>query len=244
MAVEATQLEALIRAEFEAALENNSSVLECLEAIKRRTADFKDAAQYCDEIGKICSDAFRKFLNGQYLTDAEFTYELAKGTVEPMLKTVSQMGADVAADIQQLLNDKAGIGLAAQRAEFNAGAASDLAKKAADVVAEEGLEQAQWVLDEPVKTFSRKVADVTVQKNVEFQAKAGLNPRIRRTMVGGCCDWCQHLAGTFDYGDEPDDIYRRHQRCRCLVEFFPGDGRRQNVHSKVWSEDVLRLMKK
>lgn len=30
------------------------------------------------------------------------------------------------------------------------------------------------------------------------------------------------------------DVYRRHQRCRCTVDYYPGDGKVQNVHTKEW----------
>lgn len=39
----------------------------------------------------------------------------------------------------------------------------------------------------------------------------------------------------------PADVYRRHERCRCRVEYDPGDGRRQNVWDKKWTEDEEAL---
>lgn len=35
----------------------------------------------------------------------------------------------------------------------------------------------------------------------------------------------------------PEDVFRRHERCRCLVTYDPADGsnRRQNVHTKKWT---------
>lgn len=69
-----------------------------------------------------------------------------------------------------------------------------------------------------------------------FHAKAGLKPKITRVVVGDCCDWCRALAGTYTYGDEPEDIYRRHRYCRCRVEYSPGDGKRQDVWTKEWMD--------
>lgn len=46
------------------------------------------------------------------------------------------------------------------------------------------------------------------------------------------------MVGTYNYPDEvPDDVYKRHRHCRCIVEYFPGDGKKQDVWSKEW-EDV------
>lgn len=43
------------------------------------------------------------------------------------------------------------------------------------------------------------------------------------------------------YPHVPADVYRRHERCRCKVEYDPGDGRRQNVWDKKWTEDPETL---
>jgi len=39
------------------------------------------------------------------------------------------------------------------------------------------------------------------------------------------------MAGRFEYGEEPDDIYRRHDNCDCTVTFENGR-KRQDVWSK------------
>ncbi|CAG7589950.1 hypothetical protein PEPTYR26121_01104 [Peptoniphilus tyrrelliae] len=38
----------------------------------------------------------------------------------------------------------------------------------------------------------------------------------------------------YEYPDVPKDVYRRHQRCKCTVDYLPGDGRKQDVHTKKW----------
>ena len=92
--------------------------------------------------------------------------------------------------------------------------------------------------------FTQSIVDDTIQKNVVFQYKAGLSPKITRRTAGKCCKWCQELEGSYKYPSVPHDIYRRHSNCRCTVEYYPQDGRRQNVHTRKWSninqEDVER----
>ena len=45
----------------------------------------------------------------------------------------------------------------------------------------------------------------------------------------------------------PKDVFRRHDFCRCVVEYTPGDGKWQNVYNKKWKagkldvEEVRRL---
>ena len=64
----------------------------------------------------------------------------------------------------------------------------------------------------------------------------GLRPRVIRRVVANCCRWCGKLAGTYTYPDVPQEVYQRHEYCRCTVEYDPGDGRRQNVHTKKWTD--------
>ncbi len=64
--------------------------------------------------------------------------------------------------------------------------------------------------------------------------RAGMAPKIVRRAAGNCCDWCSALAGTYDYGDvyfTGNDVFRRHENCRCTVEYVC-DGTRQDVWSK------------
>ena len=93
------------------------------------------------------------------------------------------------------------------------------------------FEEIKWILNEPVKTFSKNVVDQTIKKNVEFQGKSGLSPKIRRTALGDACEWCQAVAGTYSYPNVPEDVYRRHANCDCVVEYLDG-GKYQDVWSK------------
>ena len=104
------------------------------------------------------------------------------------------------------------------------------------ISSEDDFEKILWLLKEPIVTFSQSVVDDTLKKNIDFQAKAGLKPKIVRKLVGKACDWCRNLAGSYDYPNVPSDVYHRHERCRCTVEYDPRDidKKRQDVWSKNW----------
>jgi hypothetical protein len=71
-----------------------------------------------------------------------------------------------------------------------------------------------------------------------------MRPRIIRASVGGCCKWCNDVAGVYEYPNVPKDVFRRHRYCRCIVEYDPGDGsKRKNVHTKRISESEDRAMR-
>ena len=77
--------------------------------------------------------------------------------------------------------------------------------------------------------------------NADFQYKAGLSPKIVRTSTGNCCEWCDKLAGTYEYSDvrkTGNNVWRRHSYCRCLVDYHPGNGKKQNAHTKIWENET------
>lgn len=97
----------------------------------------------------------------------------------------------------------------------------------------------RWILGDGVLTnYMQSFIDDTMKRNAEFQSKAGVSPKIVRKSPTKCCPWCDALVGEYKYPDDvPDDVYRRHDNCNCIVEFYPGDGKKQNVWSKQWSEE-------
>lgn len=92
---------------------------------------------------------------------------------------------------------------------------------------------------EPFRNFCHSFYDEFVEQNVAFRHRAGVKSLIIRRNLGGCCGWCQNLAGIYVYGEEPKDVYRRHDSCRCLVTSkFGGRG-----YEDVWSKKEFETQK-
>ena len=107
----------------------------------------------------------------------------------------------------------------------------------------------RWILGDGVLTnYMQSYVDDTMKRNAEFQSRAGVSPKIVRKSPTKCCPWCDALVGEYKYPDDvPDDVYRRHDNCNCIVEFYPGDGTKQDVWSKQWAgedEEILADRKK
>ena len=107
----------------------------------------------------------------------------------------------------------------------------------------------RWILGDGVLTnYMQSFVDDTMKRNAVFQSNAGVPPKIVRRSPGWCCEWCAKLEGTYLYPDDvPDDVYRRHDNCNCIVEFYPGDGTKQDVWSKQWAgedEEIIADRKK
>lgn len=87
------------------------------------------------------------------------------------------------------------------------------------------------------ETMLRSQYDRDMKKGAETCASAGLRTYIVRDADPGCCKWCSEAAGRYTYGEEPKDVYRRHDNCTCTVTYESGRGR-QNVWSKQnWSQE-------
>ena len=201
-------------------------------------ATYPAALDYADLVGGALAEAFRLHLSADTLPDGRMYWNIADRVLRPLLEEDHALVADAAAAVQQQLNEAAGLRLLAQRVPVNEDRIDGILNK---VCAAEHYEDVAYMLDEPVRTFSRMAVDDTLKANVQFQGRAGLHPRVVRRTTGSCCEWCSRLAGSYDYPHVPADVYRRHERCRCKVEYDPGDGRRQNVWDKKWTEDEEAL---
>ncbi len=130
---------------------------------------------------------------------------------------------------QKALNTKAKIGLKVVKPVLNQDRIDGIVNRASS---EDRFDNVKWILDEPIVNFSQSIVDDSIRENADIHYQKGLTPRIIRKESGKCCKWCRSIAGIYAYPDVPKDVYRRHQNCRCTVDYYPGDGKVQNVHTK------------
>lgn len=216
--------------------EKNSSekIIEILDKLREKNANFVDASEYANELGEILSKVFGYTFSVDVLPDGKMYYNIAKRTVEPTMKDLQSDIADLMEELQENVNKKAGLGIKPLRPELNQDKIDGIINRLAEA---ENFDDIKWILREPIKTFARSVVDDAILVNAEFQGKAGLAPKIIRKSSGNCCKWCTNLVGEYNYPNVPKDVYRRHNRCRCTVDFVVGK-RKQNVWNKSWEEEV------
>ena len=211
----------------------NALIEVILAKIKGKQATYIDAEQYANELGEILAKAYKEtFVN---LPDGKMYYNIAKRTVEPTMVGMHTDIADITDEVQTILNEQAGLGINPIRPELEQNKIDGILNRLAHA---ESFEDIKWILDEPIKTFARSTVNDAIKANAEFHAKAGMTPKIVRKMAGDCCDWCKVVEGTYIYPDVPRDIYRRHSRCDCTVDFIPTKGKKQSLWSKAWDDEV------
>lgn len=233
----ARQLLEQVRREFLAAAEADPALRALRERIDAGEGSYAGAEDYAYKLGELLSGKLREALGVQ--SDA-LLQEAAAEVLRGALAEDHRLVSTAAASVQEALNRQAGLGLKAETAPLDQDRVEGLAQRVQEA---ESYEKAEWLLKEPVKNFSQSVVDETLKRNVEAQGKAGLRPRIVRKASGGCCPWCAALAGKYDYPDVPKEVYQRHERCRCTVEYDPGYGkRRQDVWTKSWTSPEDRAI--
>ncbi|MCZ2855895.1 hypothetical protein [uncultured Dubosiella sp.] len=241
----APELLQTITNEFEDLIKNDEVLFGIRKKIKAGKATYQDANRASIRIGELLSKAYRSHLSSDVLPDGTMYYNIAKRVLEPTLKRDFEEVSGICQDVQQLLNQKANIGIKAVAADLN----QDRIDGIIDRVSSAPYKKTQWMTKEPVVNFSQSIVDDHIKANADFHAKAGLSPKIVRRSSGKCCEWCSKLVGTYRYPEEaPDgsDVWRRHNNCRCTVDYDPGEGKVQDVWSKKWkeSEDVLEYRKR
>ena len=231
----APELLARIEQEFEKRVKSDSLLAELAAKLEAGTATHTEAYEYAGRVGEILTDAYQHNIASSSLPDGKLWYNIANRVITPTMKNNYGIISKYVTDVQMNINKAAGLGIKAMPPDM------DVSDKIQGIVnrvsSEESYDDVKWILQEPVKTFGRNVVDSSIRANVEFQGKAGLTPKLVRKTSGSCCEWCTSLAGTYTYPDVPRDVYRRHDNCRCTVEYVKGKTR-TNVYTKELHSDV------
>lgn len=230
-----------IKSEFEGARLDSEVLKDLLSKLHHSKASYLDANQYAIEIGEILSKILGASLTNETLPDGKMYYNIAQRVLTDVLGRNYELVSDYTEQVQKNLNSEAKIGLAAQVPELNQDRIDGLVNRLAS---EESFDDVKWLLVDPIVIFSQSIVDDSIRKNAEFHHKVGLSPKIVRRVVGHPCKWCKSLEGSYTYPEVPKDIYRRHGNCRCTVDYHPGNGKKQNVHTKKWTDEKQKLVRK
>lgn len=210
------------------------------KTLKKNGVSYREAEEYAARLGELLAKSYRETITPELLPEGRLDAELAEELLRTLLTQNYERAAEVAARVQTSLNRAAGLGMKGLPAEVNTQRMNGLIQKAGSY---ETYEKAAWTLDEPVVNYTQSAVEDTLRKNADAHFKSGLHPVIKRISVGGCCKWCNSLAGTYDYPVKRE-IYKRHERCRCLVLYDPGNGKIQDAHTKAVYEGSLEKAEK
>lgn len=210
-----------IQTQFEKKTYKSQKLKKALLRLDGQKATYADANDFAVGIGEILAEVLGVTIKTEVLPDGRMYFNIAERILNPTLQNNYDLVSEFTTEVQTALNESAGIGLKAQTPALNQDRIDNLIERVSGAV---DFEEIKWMLQEPIINFTQSVVDDAIKANVDFHSDAGLNPTIKRTAVGKACDWCKNVAGTYKYGSEPKDIYKRHERCRCIVDYDPKDG--------------------
>ncbi|TAA68433.1 hypothetical protein D2908_00160 [Streptococcus sp. LQJ-218] len=218
-----------VQERFERDFGKSEIIRNAFAALKGKKATYKTANEFAIEIGEILSKALGASLSADKLPDGKMYYNIAQRLLTDVLGRNHELVSGYASDVQKNLNDEAKIGLKVQVPELNQDRIAGIVNRFSS---EENFEDVSWLLGEPIVNFTQSIIDDTIRKNAEFHAKTGLVPTISRHSTRRCCKWCDSLVGNYIYGEEPNNFYRRHQHCTCVIDYHPKNGKVQNSWTK------------
>ena len=220
-----------IQTEFEEARLDSEVLKSLLLKLESKSAGYLDANDYAIELGEILSKALKGSVRPSNLPDGKMYYNIAKRLLTETLGRNFELISGYAQQVQKNLNDDAKIGLKVQVPELNQDRIAGIVNRFSS---EENFEDVSWLLGEPIVNFTQSIIDDSIRKNAEFHYKAGLQPEIIRKSYFHCCEWCQEVQGSYKYPRVPKNVYRRHQHCRCTVDYDPKSGKVKDVWNKIW----------
>ena len=184
-----------------------------VERLSSKWGTYADAEELAELMGGSMSDHIIKNLEAYGLD-----------IVDMDSRAVHEMLMEICEQAQANINEAARIGIKPLRRKYPKAKVNKLVEDLS-AVSEDLLTDA---ISEWVPSLLMEMVDDVQQYNLDFQAKSGLEPVIIRTWSGSYpshdtkrTDWCHDLAGTYEYGSEPRQVYARHKGCRCKVEYFP-----------------------
>ena len=183
---------------------------------------FKDTTDYCNRSAELLGRLFSE--NVLSMSDVERI--TANDT---LLKDRYKDINDLLEKVQRTVDKAQGINIRPQHAPFNQERADQIGHSLTDKTVSE--ETIQRRAGSAPATMTRAMQDDYVEENAKFRSDAGLKTYLVRVTDGDCCEWCTKVAGRYEYGTEPHDIYRRHDNCGCSVTYENGR-QRQNVWTK------------
>ena len=211
-----------VREEVRERIERDALLAKLRKKIESGKGTYADTAAYSIRAGKLLGEIFSRRL-------PEIPLEEREPLCVDLLHD-QYIDINVAVDTVQRFRDEAqDFHLAPQHAPFDSERGHQIGSSLRDL--SKPVETLQRRAKAATETATKAIHDDRMESEAKFRHKAGLDCRITRVAVNGCCPWCSDVAGRYVYGEEPDDIYRRHDNCDCTVTFENGR-KRQDVWSK------------
>lgn len=219
--------------EFDEIFGKDDLIKTYLKKLKVGQPNYVDANEFAVRVGQILSKVLQSNINSGVLPDGKMYFNIANRILNNVMKKNYNIVSKYSVEVQKGLNNRANIHLKVKKPKVNQDRIDGIVNR---LSSEAVYDDVKWILDDPVVNFTQSVVDDLIDTNIKFHAEVGLHPKVTRTIVGNACKYCKNLAGTYQYPEDVSfDMYHRHENCRCMVVYDPGDGKKQDVWTKKFS---------
>lgn len=220
-----------LRKQLDERIRGDKQLRKIAEKIANKTADFKDTAKYSEIVSNYIGAVLQENIG-------EITSPLAKEYVcKELLRDQHSTINELFESVQVSIDEQNGIHIKTQKPRFPEERVDKVAHALEDPTVP--LKTIKRRANAPVANVSKSFHDDCVKKNAQFRHDAGLKCYIIRIGTK-CCEWCSDVAGKYEFGDQPDGIFRRHDNCDCTIiydgQVLRGKQNANGSRSKTWEE--------
>lgn len=195
--------------------------------VEEGKATYKEATEYSSLVGQGWSKVLLDNCKGaKSIDDIDEDVQMA-------LKKAYSQSAYYSKNVQKLVNDRAGIGMRALEPAVNQNRIDGILERLAEGATDGKVlnDNTDWLLGKDVvENITRSAVSDTIEYNARKQTEAGLVSYIEREPgPGGCCEWCQSMAGRYVYGEQPSDFFLVHKDCNCVITYRPAKRRAEQI---------------
>jgi hypothetical protein len=235
---------------FDATLEADPRLARIAKRIRDGTATLEDVHALSVVAGESLSGVLLEYFTPDALPGGVYYYNIVDRILGATVRENYNIINAAAQQIQAAIDEAEGIGLEAVLPPFPEDRTHGLVEK----IVGDAATPTRW-LGEPVVNLTESISDDYMRTNAETRARAGLEAKIVRKLGAFeirqskkrryevPCEWCQALAGEYLYdGDQPPEIFQRHENCRCSVTYRSGR-LMQDTGSKRWYTDTGQALR-
>lgn len=199
--------------------ESNRTLVGLTKRREDKLATYKDAEDFAKATSENWSITLQKYLG----PNAQLPKGVTQDDVEEMVRVAMSKSyksvAYYSSDAEGIILNEARLGIRPITTSISKSRVTNLIEKLKETSSGDlGLitEDNAWLIDNYTQeSVARSAVTDTLIENARLQTKAGLKVTIERDIGAGCCDWCNSMAGIYEYGTEPSNFYQVHSACTC-----------------------------
>ena len=202
-----------IAEEFKTAVNSDKQVQKYLRQIYDGSTSYETANKLSIRVGEKLGQVLKKYEPIDSIDEWDYIDLIPKS-----LGLDHQIVADACRGVQENINKDAGLGIKYYEPKFNMDRVNGLITE----LQTHDFQDIKKSFYDQLVNFSENVVDDSIRDNAGILFRAGVRTMVIRQAEYNGCEWCQAVAGAYDYAEVSDsgnDVWRRHDNCKCVIDF-------------------------